>query len=226
MIPSSDCPGSSRQFAGPQLSGTRTESVRFHDESKLHCSRAPKLHLINWINFRKNSQDFLHLWVFIPCSYCSGLSTGGRSPFGPRAGLSQSQDISLYTGVHANGGPEAIAKGLGSAMLCSVCRSRFSGSQLADALKRMERTRVRVTHSTSSWLILSLRVCHSVDCACDSNFFPSCYPCAVDVRLKEHLGSSTFLRHRQCSSDFIPDVVNRGGSWWTREQKHSKVNKG
>lgn len=43
-----------RQFARPQLSGTRTESVRFHD------------------------------------------------------------DISLYTGVHANGGPEAIVKGLGT----------------------------------------------------------------------------------------------------------------
>ncbi|CAK9034240.1 unnamed protein product [Durusdinium trenchii] len=43
-----------RQFAGPQLNGTRTESVRFHD------------------------------------------------------------DISLYTGVHANGGPESISKGLGT----------------------------------------------------------------------------------------------------------------
>jgi len=48
-----------RQFAGPQLCGTRTESVRFHD------------------------------------------------------------DISTYTGVHANGGPDAVAKGTGSAQLAS-----------------------------------------------------------------------------------------------------------
>lgn len=41
-----------RQFAGPQLIGTRTESVRFHD------------------------------------------------------------DISLYTGVHANGGPESLGSGI------------------------------------------------------------------------------------------------------------------
>ena len=60
-----------RQFAGPQLCGTRTESVRFHDAAQPHIAG-------------------LHVNM---------------------AFTLKAKDISTYTGVHANGGPDAVAKG-------------------------------------------------------------------------------------------------------------------